>query len=312
MPWEKIAPLIDGKPLTLVIRLYSQLNMFIDALINDRVHTKYIEEINNLVSQLSRDDRGGDIIKKYFPVGLYLLEDKPKKGDLILYLHELASSIEKGIIDELEKHRSIEKVKYGQLRYIYPILTVPLIQLLEGYEYIPGSVEALISIPHCTPPMHDRYTLDIGMKIAGKTGSHIIYSKISRLYVDYNRSIARLTPYRRVISRVIREKNIRILLDIHGEAEGDVDIEIGYASGISAKRRTIDLLCRILGEHGLTYISEDSRFTGGDIIRYHSILGRNEAIQLEISKLVREERVELIADALAKFINSYLGGLNER
>ncbi len=296
---------IDIKPVIQAIRLYALLNQFEEILVRKRD----LEDLNNLYRRIKEEIKiissiphEENVVHRYFPIGPYLLDDIPKEEEILEYIRELSSSIEKGIMEISEAISTGAGGKVVSTKPPNMLFTYPIEKLVKGYRYIPGSRPCLISIPHAKPPLHDKGTLPLGREIASKTHCHLIYSTISRVYVDYNRDYSRLTPYRRMISKVIREENIKILIDLHGKEEDDVDIEIGWANGMTASNRTLKKLIKILDEHGITYKYEDIRLSGGDIIRYHSLPRRNEALQLEISYSARKKMRGKLVKAISKFI----------
>ena len=295
---------LDIKPVIQAIKLYALLKQFEELLIRKKdiddtfkIYGKIKEEIK-IISSLPHEE---NVVYRYFPIGQYLLEDKPDEKELLEYLRELSASIEKGII-ELSEAIYEGGGKITSTKPPHLLFTYPLEKLVKGFRYIRGERSCIISIPHSKPPFHDKGTLPLGKEIAKKTGSHLIYSLISRLYMDYNRDYSRLTPYRRFISRVIREEGIKLLIDLHGKEEDEVDIEIGWANGMTATNRTLKTLIKILDEQGISYKYEDIRLSGGDIIRYHSLPNRNEALQLEISYHARTKKRSRIVKAVSKFI----------
>ena len=302
---EKIG--IEIKPAIYNLRLYSEVRMLIEDLESGYKEGIYrhLNNIKELIGIISGTEYENAIIEKYFPVGLLTSPDQIDIDRLILYLSELTSSIEKGLMEQGEYGGTTPTNKKALYTYYEISFIYPLEELVKGYEYVPGDKKCLVSVPHCHPPFNDVNTLSIGRDIASRTGSHLIYSKLSRIYTDYNRRYSRLTPYRRVISKLIRDMGIKLVLDIHGAKDDDIDIEIGYAFGATASQETVRLLAKILNKHGLSYKYEDVKFTGGDIIRYHSIVGRNEALQLEISSRIRRENKETVVDAITEFIEIY-------
>ncbi len=308
-----VAPLIkeksgiEIKPALYNLRLYSEVMMLIEDLRTGWKEgiLRHLSTIKEIIKIISKSEYENALLEKYFPVGILTSEENLDINRLILYLRELSSSIEKGLIELGEyggRTPTNKKVLYTyyEIGFIYP-----LEELTKGYVYVPGENRCIISVPHCHPPFHDIGTLIIGKEIAKSTNSHLIYSKLSRIYTDYNRRYSRLTPYRRIISKLIREQNIQLIIDVHGAKKDEIDIEIGYAFGATASQRTVNLLTKILENYGLTYKYQDVKFTGGDIIRYHSIVGRNEAIQLEISSHTRKEKKDEVVQAISKFIQTY-------
>ncbi len=295
---------VEIRPALHNLRLYSEIQMLLEDIEQNWITgiKRHVKNIEELIKLISKDDYEKTLLEKYFPIGLLTSEDTINIEKLKHYLSELSSSIEKTIIEIGEYGKRGRISKRPLYSYYEMAFTYPLEKLIHAYSYIKGSNRCIIVVPHCHPPFHDAWTLEIGRKIAANTDSHLIYSKLSRIYMDYNRRHSRLTPFRRTLSKVIREEGIDLLIDIHGSKNDEVDIEIGYASGASASIKTIKQLSETLKKYGLTHEYIDVKFTGGDIIRYHSIIGRNEAIQLEISNLARTRKRDKVIKSISEFI----------
>ncbi len=296
------------KPVVEAIRLYALLKQFEELLVRRRndielknLYNKIVDEIK-LIEKYSHEE---NTVYKYFPIG-FLLEDSLSRSELVEYIREMSSSIEKGITELSEATIKHVESKAISSRPPNTLFIYPLEKLMKGYKYIKEERNCLISIPHSKAPFHDKGILSLGRELAKEARCHMIYSLISRVYTDYNRGYARLTPYRRVISYIIKEKNIRILIDLHGKEEDSIDVDIGWANGMAASYKTLSKLLKSLDKYILSYLYESTRLTGGDIIRYHSLLDKCEAFQLEISYNARTNKKDRILKALNEFIEKMM------
>ena len=172
-----------------------------------------------------------------------------------------------------------------------------------GYKELKGKIPVLVTAPHATPPNSDMYTGEIVQKLAEKTGAWGLVSTISRNEIDYNRVWGRGTPFRKRINDLIKKRKIKYILDIHGMKDrGLGDVELGTKMGTSASPDFISKLKEAFEKEGIKCNIESIGFTGGDIIEYHSNPPFVEAVQIEISRTLREYHREKIVDVLSKFI----------
>ena len=80
------------------------------------------------------------------------------------------------------------------------------------------------------------------------------------------------------------------------------DVELGTKMGTSASPDFISKLKEVFEKEGIECNIEHIGFTGGDIIEYHSNPPFVEAVQIEISRTLREYYREKIVDILSRFI----------
>jgi hypothetical protein len=301
---------IVKRPTIQVIRLYSLIHHLETHLLKNKQNEELIElinEINKIIRVINDIPHEEEVVNKYVPIGLLTLEEEDISIDEIkILISEFRASLEKSVMEQLEPtYKRKRPILVANINK-FPYFTHPLEKLLDGYKYMRGEIPCIITVPHSKPPFHDQKTLPIAKDIAKKSRAHLIYTNISRIYIDYNRRYARYTPFRRRISSLIKEHNIKLLLDIHGRERNDIDVEIGWAEGMTASIKTIYKLLNILDRKGLSYKYEETIFSGGDIIRYHSIPGRNEAIQLELSYKARTKKREILTDTIVEFIEEVI------
>lgn len=183
--------------------------------------------------------------------------------------------------------------------------TNPL-RLLKGFKLIKGKNKVLLIVSHNKPPGNDLIVDGIAEKIAEKTNSYLLCSTISRIDIDYNRSLSRISPFRRLIDKLVFSGKVNLIIDLHGFAgEEYADVIIGVRGGISSDRKVVIKLKNILEKYDFRVKIDVSRFYGGDIIAYHSFPPVVNAIQLEINHKVRKRRKMVLVKALTEFIEGY-------
>jgi len=172
-----------------------------------------------------------------------------------------------------------------------------------GYKEVRGIIPVLLTAPHAQSPNADLYTGEIVKKLANNTGAWGLISTISRNEIDYNRAEGRETPFRMRIDDLIRRGKIKYILDIHGMKERNLgDVELGTKMGTSASEEFISKLKETFEKEGIECTIERIGFTGGDIIEYHSDPPFVEAVQIEISRTLREHQRKKIVEILSRFI----------
>ncbi|MHA1609151.1 MAG: hypothetical protein ACTSUJ_04005 [Candidatus Njordarchaeales archaeon] len=289
-----------------LIRLYSEINKLEESIRSG-------ESIDfNLVKRIAKKLRSFDILENgvshtllwAFPFAIFLEEEKffKKKKSLIRFLR---TSLEKVIMERNKalwdrgNKESFERI----MRFDLPL---PLEDLIRGFEYIEGKKPVLLTTPHAQAPLQDAFVEEFVKRVARKTAAYALISRLSRVYIDYNRKIARVTPFRRIIERLsLVEKKIKLILDIHSTSntESEHDVEIGIFGGLSVSRRYVVKLFEKLVEYGLRPVIE-KKYVGGDIIRYHSFPPFVNAIQLEFIDFSRAKKRKAAEKALIDYILS--------
>lgn len=174
--------------------------------------------------------------------------------------------------------------------------------LFRGFKFIRGRRKVLLIASHSTPPLSDKYTGEIAEMVANRSNSYALISNVSRVLIDYNRFTTRITPFRRIIDRLIFEEGIRLILDLHGFKRGTFDVEIGLRGGLTSNFKIVSKLRSFLEEEGLSVVLNSQKFFGGDVISYHSYPPHISCLQIEINSSVRRKDVLAIINGLTKFI----------
>jgi len=191
---------------------------------------------------------------------------------------------------------------------------------IQGYIFLRGRNNVLLSAPHAQGPSADNFTGEIAFKVAEITDSGMIASTLSREKLDYNHSLSRNAPYRQLMKeelfRLHRRYGEVLLLDIHGVATrpGGPSIYLGTQFGKTASPTVIDLVLEAFWSIDVdaTLASlADPALIGGDIVGSLSDPreGRH-AIQIEIDQRHRkvgsgEEIVKGLVIAIKRFEESF-------
>lgn len=117
--------------------------------------------------------------------------------------------------------------------------------------------------------------------------------------------------YKDEILKIIKEKNIKLFLDLHGASiNNDFDIELGTLNNITADFSTINELKESFTENGINNISISNKFKGGKITQSVFFYTNCEAIQIEINSKYRDynnfDNIIKLIECLKKFIKFYL------
>lgn len=146
---------------------------------------------------------------------------------------------------------------------------------IQGYIFLKGRNNILLSAPHSQGPSADNFTGEIAFKVGKKTNSGVIASTISREKLDYNRASARNSPYRSQLKEEVFRLQSKfqtvLLLDIHGVATrpGGPSIYVGTQFGRTASPRVIDLILDAFWSVDVDAVLAslgDPSLIGGDII----------------------------------------------
>ena len=190
----------------------------------------------------------------------------------------------------------------------------------ESFKIIEGKRKILVSAPHAVNHFREgkllfRETLTgaIVQKIAADKEVWGIY-KNNNLNDDANYDLLEENEYKKKIVEIIKESNIKILLDIHGcKKEREFNVELGTAEGFNlCKRKDIlNSLINILKKNKINNIEVDTKFKAGT---YHTISYtiakelKIPAIQIEINGNYRD--IDQIMN-LDKLITSLEEWINE-
>ncbi len=146
---------------------------------------------------------------------------------------------------------------------------------LQGYIFLKGRSNVLLSAPHSQGPSADNFTGEIAFRVAEKTSASVIAATISREKLDYNRATARESPYRSLLKEKLLELQRKyqnaLLLDIHGVATrpGGPSVYVGTQFGRTAAPQVIDLVMEgfwAVDVDAVLASLADPSLIGGDII----------------------------------------------
>ena len=184
-----------------------------------------------------------------------------------------------------------------------------------AFGYVPGQIPILLSAPHGAVHTRqgqlkeeDEYTAGMAFLVAELTGAHALYAR-RRSNTDPNWYPA--VPYKRRLEQAVRERDIRLVLDLHAAAATrDFGIALGTMRGRSCPEQR-DAIIRTLERGGFTQggrvldrLDVDETFTAfgkkgqETITRYAWERLRVPAAQLEFHSYLRV--VERRPDATSK------------
>jgi len=266
--------------------------------------------ISNIVGRLQKLNMYSPIsillILDNIPIDLLLMDENyvlRSRRNLLYFIKALRISIEKILlkmgrripIKDERPRKSYRLELYFSLKDLYP-----------GYTFIAGRRPVLITATHAEPPLEDPMTKDIAMEVAKKAGAYLLISNISRILIDYNRRMARLTPFRRLIGILtLWEKKIKLILDLHSTRKLDHhDIEIGIMGGLSATPYLVRTLKETLERYKLRVSLERRGYFGGDITTYNALVPWVNILQLEVKGALKSKRKDRLIRALANYINN--------
>ncbi|MFX0115310.1 MAG: N-formylglutamate amidohydrolase [Candidatus Hodarchaeota archaeon] len=146
---------------------------------------------------------------------------------------------------------------------------------IQGYIFLRGRNNILLSAPHAQGPSADNFTGELAFKVGEKTNSGVIAATLSRKEVDYNRASARNSPYRCLLKdeffKLQRKYQTALLLDIHGVAarSDGPSIYVGTQFGSTSSPIVTDLVLEALWAADIDAVLAslaDPSLIGGDII----------------------------------------------
>ncbi|MHA1617426.1 MAG: hypothetical protein ACTSX9_08995 [Candidatus Njordarchaeales archaeon] len=289
-----------------IVRLYSNINRLEESLRRDKIDKALVERTVQRIKNFDFLERDVSYTLLWvFPLQIFLGKFGKKIGRSVNFVRILRDALEKTIVENTRSLWSSAKKELFEVAKHFD-LPLPVEDLTRGVEFIGGNKPVLLTAPHSQAPMRDEGVEELVRRVAKATGAYALISRVSRTFIDYNRKIARLTPFRRIIEKLSLEENkIRLILDIHSapRSNGEYDVEIGVFGGLSSSRTLVVELFDKLASHGLRPILE-RKYIGGDIIRYHSLPPFINAIQLEFLNLVKAKKRRAAEKALIEYINS--------
>ena len=180
-------------------------------------------------------------------------------------------------------------------------------ELENDFIILKGNIPILFSAPHTmiqnredgTIKVNEPYTKAILLYLNKYFRTYSIIKNIDT-GIDSNRD--NYDKYNVEMRRLIKEHNIKLVIDIHGAAkEREFDVEFGTLNNLSAEFSTIKELEEAFTENGITNISYNEPFKGGAITQGIFGLTDIDVIQLEINQKFRDSNN---LDLLNKLINS--------
>ena len=180
-------------------------------------------------------------------------------------------------------------------------------ELENDFIILKGNIPILFSAPHTmiqnredgTIKFNEPYTKAILLYLNKYFRTYSIIKNIDT-GIDSNRN--NYDKYNVEMRRLIKEHNIKLVIDIHGAAkEREFDVEFGTLNNLSADFSTIKELEEAFTENGITNISYNEPFKGGAITQGIFGLTDIDVIQLEINQKFRDSNN---LDLLNKLINS--------
>lgn len=186
------------------------------------------------------------------------------------------------------------------------------------FKIVDGEIPIILSAPHCV-----KQTRNGKMKQAeGETGAIVQIiakdTKCHAIYKTYNNNddanYDLESSYKKELEKIIKERKIKLLLDIHGARnENDFNIELGTSDGenVEGKEYIIKELKENLKQQGITNIVENTKFKANTIhtiSKYIHEKTKIPCIQLEITGRYRYikniEGIQKLINGLEKFIKN--------
>lgn len=185
----------------------------------------------------------------------------------------------------------------------------------KDHVFFEGENSVLISVPHGVSQTRlgkhkvaELGTIPLGILLTERTKSHI-FIKTKKNFDDANFDTN--CAYRKKLKKIIKEKKIRFLLDIHGLAKSrDCDINFGTNIGenIAKDVSKFDRLCEILNNDFVIKIDAPFMATGNTISASMSKELGIWCLQVEINCALTNERENIdrfntLVDDISKWIN---------
>ncbi len=174
---------------------------------------------------------------------------------------------------------------------------------MKGFEIINGKLPILLSAPHVLN--HYRSTLTMSYKQAEPYTDEIVKEVARRLNcyaifateeLDYDPNSSKIenNPYKREVGRIMKEKKIKIILDIHGLSDKhNFDLAIFYATRYRNAKKLAYKIANGLNKEELREILIQMRnFKDNNNETICEFVNKNYkaiALQLEIARYIRED-----------------------
>ena len=190
----------------------------------------------------------------------------------------------------------------------------------KSYKIIYGEIPILISAPHSVRQLRngkikktDLYTGPIVLEIANKTKCYAIYKTYNN-NDDANYNIQH-NEYKKEVLKIIKEKNIKLFLDIHGAAdteEFEIDIGTDNLKSLKGQREILEKFIQICDKKGIYKIGIGKKFKADTLHTItKTISSKTEipAMQIEITKKYRDlnqiENMKKIIEYIKELITEF-------
>lgn len=185
-----------------------------------------------------------------------------------------------------------------------------------SFSYKQGSIPIILSSGHCVNQTRlgklkvaDTYTGSLINILHDLTDCHIIY-KLKNDGVDVNfDNIEEDGGYKKFLSNVIKDNNIKLLIDVHGAAKWrEFGLEIGSSNGYTLSQEKLDLIIDHFKNYDIDIIANTvfpATFEN-TVTKSIKNLTNIETFQLEINKKYRDiediDNMMLLIEALCSLI----------
>ena len=190
----------------------------------------------------------------------------------------------------------------------------------ESFEYIEGNEKIMISAPHSVSHFRkgkikakDSHTGTIAILLQNALSCNCIY-KTKNCNDDANYDIEE-NEYKTKLAEIIRKKQIKFLVDIHGAKEGyDFDIDVGTDnySNLNNKKEYANQIIELGKKYNLN-VTIDKVFRASTLHTIAKSISEQTKVpcmQMEISKEYRNlenfDNIKIILNFLEEFLNKIL------
>ncbi len=147
----------------------------------------------------------------------------------------------------------------------------------DSFLVIPGNLPVLLSAPHGAAHWRnerykeeDEYTSGLARLIGESTGAHVICVH-RRSSTDPNMDVD--APYKAALKEIVRLRNLRIVLDIHGcKPENGFGIALGTMKGASCPRHR-PVILQILNKQG--FLESSAGLAGLNVDKKYPAMGED-------------------------------------
>lgn len=187
----------------------------------------------------------------------------------------------------------------------------------KSFIVIKGGIPVIISAPHTVKQLREgkikeaeNQTGAIAYILGEETGSYVIYKTYNN-QDDANYDIEN-NEYKEEIKHIVKENNIKLLLDIHGAKDDyDFDIDLGtsYGENINNNMEIIEKLKKCFKKYKIENVTENKTFKADSIrtiSKYINEETKIPCIQLEVAWRYRDfknlDNIKKLIKALKEFV----------